>query len=305
MSGIATGAVRLARRSSSRRGLALVYHRIADVGGNQERELVPAIATRTFEWQVRHLRTHYQLVTASGLPAAARGRRRGEPFPVAITFDDDYPSHRRTAMPSLLRIGVPATFFLCGATLDRPVSFWWEMLQQAADRKIPLESVLGNPDASSWTIHEVAAAVQAMRPEGREAVAARLITRLGADSAGGVMSADDVKALVEAGFEIGFHTLEHHALTTVGDRGLREAMVKGRTQIASLAGRDLNAIAYPHGEADGRVAAAARKAGFKSGYTTSPRPFRVETDHLLIGRLTPPASEDGFALVVMRTLARS
>ena len=40
MSGIATGAVRLARRSSSRRGLALVYHRIADVGGNQERELL-------------------------------------------------------------------------------------------------------------------------------------------------------------------------------------------------------------------------------------------------------------------------
>ena len=151
MSGIANGAVRLARRSSSGRGLALVYHRIADVGGNEERELVPAIATRTFEWQVRHLRTHYQPVTASGLPAAARGRRRGEPFPVAITFDDDYASHRQTAMPSLLRSGVPATFFLGGGpALDRPFFFWWEMLQQAADRGIPLESLLGNPDASSW-----------------------------------------------------------------------------------------------------------------------------------------------------------
>ena len=119
------------------------------------------------------------------------------------------------------------------------------------------------------------------------------------------MSADDVRALVEAGFEIGFHTLEHHQLTTLGGREVQEAKVEGKDRIASLAGRELSTIAYPHGEADGRVAAAAREAGFTTGYTTFPRPFRAETDQLLVGRLTPPASEDGFALAVVRTLARS
>jgi peptidoglycan/xylan/chitin deacetylase (PgdA/CDA1 family) len=305
MSGIVAGALRSARWSRSRRGLALVYHRVADAAGNQERELVPAVATRTFEWQLRHLRAHYRLVTASELPGAALSRRRGEPFPVAVTFDDDYRSHRRTAMPTLVRSDVTATFFLCGASLARPFSFWWELLQRAADRGVPADSILGEAGSPSRTIHEVAATLHAMDPEERAGVAARLESRLGPGSAGGGMSAEDVRALVEAGFEIGFHTQEHHPLTTLDDRALPEAMVKGKDRISQLAGRELSTIAYPYGVADGRVAAAARKAGFKIGYTTSGLPFAAETDQLLIGRLMPPASEEGFALAIVRMLARS
>ena len=193
---------------------------------------------------------------------------------MAVTFDDDYPSHRRIAMPTLVRSNVPATFFLCGASLDRPFSFWWELLQRAADRGVPADSILGDAGSPSRTIHEVAATLHAMDPEERAGVAARLESRLGPGSAGGGMSAEDVRALVEAGFEIGFHTLEHHPLTTLDDRALPEAMVKGKDRISQLAGRELSTIAYPYGEADGRVAAAARKAGFKIGYTTSGLPFR-------------------------------
>ena len=63
------------------------------------------------------------------LPAAARARRPGEPVPVALTFDDDLPSHREHAAPVLARHGAPATAFLCGA--DGP--FWWQLLQRAID----------------------------------------------------------------------------------------------------------------------------------------------------------------------------
>ena len=305
MSWLAARAGRLGRWSALKRGLALVYHRVADVSGSEERELVPAIATRTFEWQIRHLAANYRLVTASDLPAVALARRRGEPFPVAITFDDDYLSHRRAAMPVLLRNGIPATFFLCGASLKRPFSFWWEALQRASDLGIPPGSIVSETDASSDSIHDVAAAIQTMKREDRVAVAARLQRRLGAGSSEGGMSASDVRALVEAGFEIGFHTLEHHPLTTLGDGELPAAMTNGRDRIASLAGQELATIAYPHGRADGRVAAAAREAGFSRGYTTSATPLRPETDQLLIGRLVPPPSEDGFALTIMRTLGGS
>jgi peptidoglycan/xylan/chitin deacetylase (PgdA/CDA1 family) len=304
MSGIAARALRSARWSRSRRGLALVYHRVAEAAGNQEHELVPAVATHTFEWQLRHLKAHYRLVTASELPGAALSRRWGDPFPVAVTFDDDYPSHRRTVMPTLLRHGVPATFFLCGASLDRRFSFWWELLQRASDRGVPADSILGDAGSPSRTIHELAVTLHAMDPEERARVAARLESRLGPSSAGEGMPAEDIRALVRADFEIGFHTLEHHPLMTLDDHALSEAMVKGRERISQLTGHELSTIAYPHGEANGRVAAAARKAGFKVGYTTSGLPFAAQTDQLLIGRLVPPASEDGFALAVGRTLAR-
>ena len=37
-------------------------------------------------------------------------------------------------MPILRDAGVPATFFLCGASLGAPKSAWWERLQRAVQR---------------------------------------------------------------------------------------------------------------------------------------------------------------------------
>lgn len=44
-------------------------------------------------------------------------------------------------------------------------------------------------------------------------------------------------------------------------------------------------IAYPHGKADGRVAGAARAAGYELGLTGSPTRADPSTDPLLIGRV--------------------
>ena len=121
------------RWSTDRVGVAIVFHRIGDPQGDPAKEFVPARGTRLFESQVRHLKRGYRLVKASELLAACRTRRIGQRIPVAITFDDDLASHASVAMPILQNAGVPATFFLCGASLDRPFAFWWERLQVALD----------------------------------------------------------------------------------------------------------------------------------------------------------------------------
>ena len=77
------------RLSARRAGLALVYHRIGDPPGDPDRELVPARGTAQFESELRHLKKRYRVVPASRLLEAAAARRRGERFPVSITFDDD------------------------------------------------------------------------------------------------------------------------------------------------------------------------------------------------------------------------
>lgn len=48
-------------------------------------------------------------------------------------------------------------------------------------------------------------------------------------------------------------------------------------------------IAYPHGEADVRVAGAARGAGYELGLTGSPTRADPTTDPLLIGRVEAQA----------------
>ena len=288
----------LARWSGRCAGIAIAYHRVGDPQGDPTRELVPALGTQLFEAQVRHLKARYRVVPASELLDAARSRKRGQRFPAAITFDDDLPSHRGTAGPILTRAGVPAAFFACGASLERPFGFWWERLQAAVDRGVARDT---RPD----TIHAKADAIQAMSPDERDAEAARLDAMAGPDPPDAGMRAGDVHALAEAGFEIGFHTLHHYWLPGLDDDALARAMRDGREQLASASGRELTMIAYPHGGGDERVAAAARAAGYELGFKTSNEAVGPATDPLLIGRVEPSFESVGhFAFEVAFALLR-
>ena len=239
------------RWSKRRVGLALCYHRISDPQGDPERELVPPLGIKGFEAHVRYLNRRCRLVRASELLDAARERRRGERFPVAITFDDDLPSHVRGAMPVLERHGAPATFFLCGASLERPFAFWWERLQRAWDRggvdqanargaRRGRRQPRGGDDQA------------ALPPQSGQCLPVAVTlwprssgTRVGPDPPDSGMRAGDVERLAAAGFEIGFHTLHHDPLPSLDDRALAEAMIEGKDALERTAGTPIVAIAYP------------------------------------------------------------
>src|SRR4051812_2511272 len=100
--------------SGRRAGAALLYHDIGDRDGDARRELVPATSRARFALQLAHLRRYYRLVELADLQSAVASRRRGEPFPVVLTFDDDLGHHVTHALPELYAADAPATFFLCG-----------------------------------------------------------------------------------------------------------------------------------------------------------------------------------------------
>jgi len=295
-----------ARWSSRKAGLALVYHRVGDPEGDPRSELVPALGAAAFERQLRHLRSRYRTVTASDLLDAVANRRRGQRFPVAITFDDDLASHRTVAGPVLRRLGLTATFFLSGASLERPSRFWWERLQDAVDRGLDVEqAVLEGVSVAEPTgpgrerIHGVAATIQELPSEQHREVSRRLEALVGPDPDDSGMRAEDVAWLVEAGFEVGFHTLTHPYLPRLDDRELKAALTAGRTELAEVTGRPLRSIAYPHGGTDARVEADARACGFQTGYTLVPGTVTESTDPLSIGRSDPRNDSGvGFAVYV-------
>ena len=72
--------------------------------------------------------------------------------------------------------------------------------------------------------------------------------------------------LVEAGWEIGSHTLTHARLTTVGDEALRQELLDSRRLIADRLGR-CELLAYPFGSWDPRVAEAAADAGYSFAFS--------------------------------------
>lgn len=305
--GIAAAAIveTVLRFTSRRVGITLMYHSVAVVQGDKTREIVAPHGVSTLERQLWHLRRRYRIVEARDLLEATRARRRGERFPVAITFDDDLASHARLALPVLLRVGTPATFFISGASLTRPFAFWWERLQRAFDCGLDdLRALVGV--STGRTIHELRSSIEFMNPEERNAVAARLAERLGPDPHDAGMREQDVRELVRAGMTVGFHTLRHDSLPWLTDDALAAALHDGRERLERVVGRPLDVVGYPHGHADDRVAATARAAGFVVGFGGAEEAVWPDSDPLLLGRITPTYRSAGhFAIqLVLQLLSR-
>lgn len=300
---LARACLALLRWSKVRAGVALAYHGLSAVPADLERELSPSHEITLFERQMQHVARGYRVVRATELRAAVARRKRGERFPLAITFDDDLPSHRRNAAPILTRLGLTATFFVCGASLERPFSFWWERLNRAVALGIDLEAAIpalgehlarADPvNGEPRSIFRIGDLIQALPLTQRNQIAAELADRAGDDPPDAGMRSADIRSVTATGCEVGFHTLHHQYLPLLDDAALARAMTDGREEVARLAGSPLTAISYPHGGADDRVAAAARTAGFTCGYSMAGVAVGPETDDLQIGRIVPSFDSAG------------
>jgi len=276
-------------------GVAIVFHRVGDPPGDPRTQLVPAIGEDLFRAQLELLCRRYEVVPAAAILEAASRRGRFGRFPVALTFDDDWSGHVSVTLPALAQAGAVATFFLGGASLERPHALWFEVLQHAYDR-----GVLAPAEA----IHAHAARVQELPSAQRRRAVQELRAQLDGPPADPGLRAGDVRRLAQDGNEVGFHTREHETLTTLSEAELDDALRAGRSELEAAAGAPLTAIAYPAGRADARVLERVRAAGFQRGYSTMPHPVGPESDPLWLGRVYPSSeSAARLSLAIGRALA--
>jgi peptidoglycan/xylan/chitin deacetylase (PgdA/CDA1 family) len=76
----------------------------------------------------------------------------------------------------------------------------------------------------------------------------------------------DVERLVEAGWEIGSHTVCHQLLTALREEPLRDELLASKTAIAERVG-SCSVLSYPYGIADATVASFAEDVGYHSACT--------------------------------------
>ena len=76
----------------------------------------------------------------------------------------------------------------------------------------------------------------------------------------------DLDELAGRGFEIGSHTVTHPHLTTLGDAELDAELGDSRLRIEDELGRSCRFLAYPYGEHDARVQAAAQRSGYAAAF---------------------------------------
>ena len=123
---------------------------------------------------------------------------------------------------------------------------------------------------------------------------------------------DGLAELADAGWEVGSHTVGHPHLTALGDADLAEELRASRATCETRLGRPCTSIAYPYGDEDPRVVAAAEAAGYAAAGTLphrlhaaaplrfprigvyqrdDPRRFRLKTDRPMRALRRSPAWE--------------
>jgi len=80
------------------------------------------------------------------------------------------------------------------------------------------------------------------------------------------MSWDELRDHAARGIAIGSHTVSHPHLTTLSDDELRRELEESKREIEDRLSRACHDLAYPYGEHDARVRAAARAAGYDRAY---------------------------------------
>lgn len=81
------------------------------------------------------------------------------------------------------------------------------------------------------------------------------------------MDWDALRGLAERGVEIGSHTVDHPHLTQLGDRELHRELTDSKERLEAELGRPCRFLAYPYGEDDPRVRAAAAAAGYEAAFS--------------------------------------
>jgi peptidoglycan/xylan/chitin deacetylase (PgdA/CDA1 family) len=299
------------RAGSSKCGVVLLYHEVVRDGDEPVRSLGIWIERSRLDRQVGFVSRRFEVVAASELPDAVAARRRFSRIPLAITFDDDLESHAKLALPVLRDHGVRGTFFVCGASLDEPRTFWWEYLAAAVQRGWSVTDAVGERFSAHLREHDADA------DPGRAASILQRLDRtsrieldehlrgLGIRPAGAPLQAAGIAEIASAGSEIGFHTREHLTLTALTDAELELAVVDGRADVEQLIGASVRSFAYPYGAVDTRVMTAARGARYEVAFAVDGAAVIDSVDRMRVPRIEPQPEPDGrFELRIARALVR-
>jgi peptidoglycan/xylan/chitin deacetylase (PgdA/CDA1 family) len=85
------------------------------------------------------------------------------------------------------------------------------------------------------------------------------------------MSWEKLRESVTMGVDIGSHTVSHPHLTSLGDAELALELASSKRRLEDELARPCRFLAYPYGEHDRRVRAAARAAGYEGAFALGAR----------------------------------
>jgi peptidoglycan/xylan/chitin deacetylase (PgdA/CDA1 family) len=189
-------------------------------------------------------------------------RPRHRPF-CLLTFDDGKRSNASQTAPELLRLGVPAVFYVVTRFVDDNVPLWFDRYHALAAKVGDLPPGLG-PDVVKQLPYELLV-------ERLDRACARFGVNADIESDDvRAMSWNDVLNLRDRGFTIGAHGCTHTVLTRETLADALENIGTSISEVSRAIGEPCRTFAFPNGNYTAELAHHAVRCGATSVMTTDP-----------------------------------
>lgn len=227
---------------------------------------------------VEQFRTLASAFNVLPLHDAAERLRSGTlpPGAACITFDDGYRDNHDLALPLLREFKLPATVFVATGYLNGGRMFNDSVVETVRGletgeidlSRVGLGKRLVSDLASRRTlIADLTKAVKYLDPAERDAFCEDLCRRSGSHLPTDLMMDDaQVKAMSDAGIDIGGHTVNHPILARVDKTVALREIESNRDQITALTGKQPLCFAYPNGKPNQDYTAAHAQMVDDAGY---------------------------------------
>lgn len=274
----------------------LIYHRVRSA---RDRMRPGEPTTTEFEWQMRLLQCHFNILPLSTAVRRLREKRL-PPRAACVTFDDGYADNATVALPVLQRLRIPATVFVASGYLNG--GRMWndtiiEALRHFTGRELDLGE-LGLPayaldtDASRRaTAGDVIARSKYLDAGHRDEIADCVASKTGPLPDDLMLNTAQLLTLQENGVEIGAHTVSHPILSGLTIERAREEISRGKVELEKITGKTVSLFAYPNGkfgtDYKKEQVPLVREAGFEAAVTTDWGVSDRRTDIFQLPRFTP------------------
>jgi peptidoglycan/xylan/chitin deacetylase (PgdA/CDA1 family) len=292
----AAGSAASAAGRGGRGLLILIYHRVLS-GPDPLRSRT--VRASDFASQMDLVASCFNVLPLS--EALARLESRSLPSrALSVTFDDGYADNLTVATPIMRERGIRPTVFVATGYLDGGLMFNDAITE--AVRAAPEQLDLGDlgfgllelPDVAARraTIRRLVGELKYRPADERGEMAGEIFRRAGATHPREMMlTSGQVRALRDAGVEIGAHTATHPILTRLSPEAAREDIARSRHVLEGLLGEPVRLFAYPNGrpveDYDARHVAMVRDLGFSAALSTAWGAAHAGCDRFQVPRVAP------------------
>ena len=246
-----------------------------------------------FAAQMEYLARRFTPVTEQ---AVADAIHRGAKLPSGaawVTFDDGDPSVVHNGLPTLRRLGIPATMFVCPGLIESGDPFWWRVTEWATQHAPERASAVA-PTAEELTEH-----CKLLSDGRRRLIVGQLLDHMGEPRPEDwrQLAAHELRAWTDAGMALGNHTWDHPLLDQCNEEAQREQVRTAHDWLSDHLGRPPVSFAYPNGNFAPVVDAEVAALGYELGVLYDNRLTALDGPHLQLSRVMLEADQPAERLI--------